>query len=192
MSDSEFLVKIEINVPPDIPLRERTALFAAEGARARQMAEDGTIVRLWRLAGTHHNWGLWSAPDPTALHAALTSLPLYPYQTITVIPLAVNANDPGFEADPVTRAAISSMECVGDYPFVDASGAMTGLARQRIADRLDLRPHPSGPVRDRVSLDFSDVLAMHDELTGRQWVTAHGGLGAVLERVHTALEDTPA
>jgi muconolactone D-isomerase len=90
----EFLVHIEVLWPPDGDATRRDALVAAEGARARELAEQGTIVRLWRIPGRWANWGLWSAADATALHAAISSLPLYPWLSVTVHPLAAHPSDP--------------------------------------------------------------------------------------------------
>ena len=52
------------------------------------------MKRLWRVPGRWANWGLWEAPDATALHEALNSLPLWPWMSIRVHPLARHPNDP--------------------------------------------------------------------------------------------------
>ncbi len=75
----EFLVHIDVLWPGDGDRAERERLVAAEGVRARELAEAGIIQRLWRIPGRWANWGLWAAPDATALHAAIASLPLYPW-----------------------------------------------------------------------------------------------------------------
>ena len=72
----------------------RTAATDAEGVRARELAATGTLVRLWRVPGERANWGIWSAHDADALHAALTSLPLWPWCEVTVHALARHPNDP--------------------------------------------------------------------------------------------------
>jgi muconolactone D-isomerase len=90
----EFLVNIEINWPPDADPDLREEIFARELARGRELAEAGIMKRLWRVPGRWANWGLWVAPDPTALHEALTSLPLWPWMDVTVHALATHVNDP--------------------------------------------------------------------------------------------------
>lgn len=70
------------------------SLYKQEAERARILAADGILQRLWRVPGRRANWGLWSAASPDELHAALSSLPLYPYLDITVHPLAKHPNDP--------------------------------------------------------------------------------------------------
>ena len=90
----EFLVHIEVGWPGDGDRAERDRLVAAEGARARELAAEGVIQRLWRIPGRWANWGIWVAPDATALHAAISSLPLYPWLSVEVHPLAAHPSDP--------------------------------------------------------------------------------------------------
>ena len=90
----EFLVNIEIEWPADGDPRRRDKLYAAELERGRELARQGIMKRLWRVPGRWANWGLWEAEDATALHAALSSLPLWPWMSIRVHPLARHDNDP--------------------------------------------------------------------------------------------------
>ena len=82
----EFLVHMEIGLPPEHP--EADALRAAEAERAGQLRTEGAIVRIWRIPGRTANVGIWEAPDATALHDFVSSLPLCPWLDITVTPLA--------------------------------------------------------------------------------------------------------
>ena len=88
----EFLVSIKI-LPPSGE-EESAKLYAAEATRARELADMGIIRRLWRVPGQRSNWGLWEAKDATALHKAISSLPLYPYMEVEVHPLAEHPSDP--------------------------------------------------------------------------------------------------
>ena len=90
----EYLVHIEVHWPPDNDPDELARLMVAERDRARELAADGVIKRLWRIPGRRANWGLWAAPDATALHAALSSLPFYPWLDIEVISVGAHPNDP--------------------------------------------------------------------------------------------------
>ena len=90
----EFLVNINIALPPGMASHERQELHAAEAVQAASLAAAGRLVRLWRIPGRTANWGLWRAADATELHDALTSLPLWPYMHIEVVPLARHPNDP--------------------------------------------------------------------------------------------------
>jgi muconolactone delta-isomerase len=90
----EFLVRIEVDWPPDVDPAEFARLTAAERARAQELTADGRIRRLWRIPGRWANWGIWEAPDATALHDALRSLPLFPRASIEVHALAAHPSDP--------------------------------------------------------------------------------------------------
>jgi muconolactone D-isomerase len=86
----EFLVSIEVRTPPDMDPDRLAALQSAEAARARELVEQGTLRRIWRIPGRRANVSLYEAPDPTALHAALTSLPLHPWLDVQVQALAIH------------------------------------------------------------------------------------------------------
>jgi muconolactone D-isomerase len=88
----EFLVSIKISPPSGE--EDSAKLYAAEATRARELADMGIIRRLWRVPGQRANWGLWEAKDATALHQAISSLPLYPYMEVNVHPLAEHPSDP--------------------------------------------------------------------------------------------------
>ncbi len=90
----EFLVNIEVGWPADGDPEELARLTAAERVRGLELAAEGVIQRLWRVPGRRANWGIWEAPDATALHAAISSLPFYPGLDVEVIPLAIHPTDP--------------------------------------------------------------------------------------------------
>lgn len=87
-SPVEFLVEIEIRLPPDLADERRRALLEAEFARGSDLAGAGVLRAIWRVPGRLANRGIWAAADATALHDALTSLPLWPYMEVSVTPLA--------------------------------------------------------------------------------------------------------
>lgn len=94
----EFLVEIEVRLPEGIRASDKAALLDAETERGVQLAEAGTLRAIWRIPGRRANCGIWSACDADALHAAITSLPLWPYLDVEVTPLAehpVSAACPG-------------------------------------------------------------------------------------------------
>lgn len=91
----EFLVQIEVRWPPDGDPEQLAQLTAAERLRGAELATAGTIRRMWRIPGRRANWGIWVAADATELHAALTSLPFFPWLDVEVHALAAHPNDPG-------------------------------------------------------------------------------------------------
>jgi muconolactone D-isomerase len=89
----EFLVEITIDLPPDLRDPEsprRAELIAAEQRRGVELREAGTIMRIWRVPGEMRNLGIWSAPDATRLHEAISSLPLWTWMRVDVTALGVH------------------------------------------------------------------------------------------------------
>ncbi len=84
----EFLVEIAVNLPPDIDSAKADALRKAEADRGAELYKSGVIKRVWRVPGRRAAVAIWQAPDATALHQALASLPLFPWLDIRVTPLA--------------------------------------------------------------------------------------------------------
>jgi muconolactone D-isomerase len=86
----EFLVRIEIRLPPEMTTEEREGLGTRELLRGQALRQSGNLVRIWRVPGRHANVGVWRATDATELHDLLTALPLFPWMTIDVQPLATH------------------------------------------------------------------------------------------------------
>lgn len=84
----DFLVEIEVNLPPGLDEAARTRLLNDELERGRTLADAGLLRAIWRVPGRLANRAIWTAVDATALHAGLVSLPLWPYMDVTVTPLA--------------------------------------------------------------------------------------------------------
>lgn len=89
----EFLVRFEINQPESMSNDERERLRGIERARAMELREQGILKRLWRVPGRREVIGLWEAPDATALHDALASLPMFPWIDARVEPLATHPQE---------------------------------------------------------------------------------------------------
>ena len=92
----EFLVNSQFVGVENIPTEERADLLLRERARARELTEQGHLLRMWRIPGRRANWGLWAAQNATELHAILESLPYWPYMQIDVHPMARHPVDPVF------------------------------------------------------------------------------------------------
>jgi muconolactone D-isomerase len=86
----EFLVRIEVGLPPDMPEDRRRQLLEAEAVRGRELIAAGSLVRIWRVPGRRANVSLYRAADATELHALIASLPLYPWLEVSVEALATH------------------------------------------------------------------------------------------------------
>jgi len=86
----EFLVRTELTSPLPEDSIEREALLARERAVGVELKRRGIISHIWRVPGRQANIAVMDVADATELHDVLTSLPLWPYTTVTVEPLAVH------------------------------------------------------------------------------------------------------
>ena len=86
----EFLVEIDVRLPDEMSAVEIARLVGAERERGALLRDQGKIKRIWRIPGRMRNVGIWEAEDATALHAAITSLPLARWLDVQVTPLAVH------------------------------------------------------------------------------------------------------
>ena len=83
-----FLVHMQVHIPLDADAEKIAALKADEKAMSQKLQHAGTWRHLWRVAGQYANYSVLDVESNDALHGVLTSLPLYPYMAIEVVPLA--------------------------------------------------------------------------------------------------------
>jgi len=67
---------------------------AREAERAKELAGQGHLRRLWMLPGHGRALGLWQAAGPAEMQAILRSLPLDPWMTVQTTPLSRHPSDP--------------------------------------------------------------------------------------------------
>jgi len=79
---------MDVRVPHDVDPDRFERLKAEEKARAQELQRAGAWRHLWRIAGQYANISVFDVPDHDALHAILSSLPLFPFMEIVVMPLA--------------------------------------------------------------------------------------------------------
>ena len=82
-----FMVKIDVELTPEMPQEQKDSLRKAENARACEMIEAGKMKRIFRIVGTTSNYGIWEADTLEELHANIGSLPLFPWLRVQVWPL---------------------------------------------------------------------------------------------------------
>ena len=94
----EFLTTMTTHVPEGTLEIEVDSIKAREAVRARELAAQGHLLRLWRPPVKPGEWrtlGLWSAEDESQLQELLASMPLHVWMTVKVTPLMPHPNDPG-------------------------------------------------------------------------------------------------
>jgi muconolactone delta-isomerase len=104
----EFLTTFTVTFPPDADQDEVDRARAGEAERTRELADEGTLVRLWMLAPEPGSWralGLWRTDDAAQLQTVITSLPLDRWMTTETTPLTAHPSDPA--ADPRPAGSIA-------------------------------------------------------------------------------------
>jgi muconolactone delta-isomerase len=96
---TEFLTTFVISIPAGTPAEEADVSEAREADRARELAGEGHLERLWRLAGPGQVLGLWRAADADDIQAILESLPLYDWMTVQTTTLTPHPSDPPLADD---------------------------------------------------------------------------------------------
>ena len=80
-----FHVRMDVRLPHDMPEALAAELKRVEKARAAELQQAGTWRHLWRIAGQYSNISVFDVQDIDELHAALSSLPLFPFMQIEVM-----------------------------------------------------------------------------------------------------------
>jgi muconolactone D-isomerase len=89
---------MNVKLPQAMPADEAATLKQAEKDLAQHLQREGKWRHLWRIAGQYANVSIFDVGSIDELHALLTSLPLFPYMQIEVMPLcrhpsSVRSND---------------------------------------------------------------------------------------------------
>jgi len=82
-----FHVEMDVRIPPELAPEIADRLRATERARSQELQRSGKWRHLWRIAGRYANISVFDVDDPAELHELLSTLPLFPYMTITVTAL---------------------------------------------------------------------------------------------------------
>ena len=82
-----FHVTMDVRTPHGLDPAELERLHAQEHDRAAELQRAGRWVHLWRVVGRNANVSIFRVDSPAELHAALESLPLFPFMEVTVTPL---------------------------------------------------------------------------------------------------------
>jgi muconolactone delta-isomerase len=92
---SEFLTRFALSMPSNTPEAAFDAATAQEAVSARALADDGHLIRLWRLPAYGGALGLWRAHEIAEMRSLLSSLPLDRWLTERITVLSPHPSDPG-------------------------------------------------------------------------------------------------
>jgi muconolactone delta-isomerase len=90
----EFLVTFSQFIPAGTPSRAIEDRKEQESARARQLAEQGNLERLWQLPGQGRALGLFRAENADEMRQILAELPLAEWLQIETTRLDIHPSDP--------------------------------------------------------------------------------------------------
>lgn len=88
-----FLVRMDVNLPVDMPSEEAAGIKAVEKAYSQDLQRQGKWRHIWRVVGEYSNYSVFDAESNEELHNMLSGLPLFPYMDISVTPLAKHPSD---------------------------------------------------------------------------------------------------
>jgi muconolactone delta-isomerase len=91
---AEFLTTFTLTVPAGTSSQDVDVTTAREADRARELAGQGQLLRLWTLPGQGGVLGLWHAHDTAGMQAILASPPLYAWMSVQTTPLTPHPSDP--------------------------------------------------------------------------------------------------
>jgi len=112
---TEFLVTFTPAAAEGTPAKAVAEATAREAERARELAGQGHLVRLWALPAEHgvsSVLGLWRADSEAEMQAILQALPLYPYLATRTTKLTPHPSDP---AAPGSRSLRVHERIGGDH-----------------------------------------------------------------------------
>jgi muconolactone D-isomerase len=103
-----YAVRMDVALPPDMDPAARDDLLAREKAYSQRWQRSGHWPHIWRCVGQYANLSVFAVDSNEQLHQILWGLPLFPYMSITVTPLAAHpsdiAQDPAHESTAQTPA----------------------------------------------------------------------------------------
>jgi muconolactone D-isomerase len=82
-----FHVRMDVNFPPAMPENQANELKKTEKEIAQGLQASGKWRHLWRIAGQYANVSVFDVDSVDELHALISTLPLFPYMQIHIMPL---------------------------------------------------------------------------------------------------------
>ena len=82
-----YHVRMDVNLPRDLPIEQANEIKAVEKAYSQELQQQGKWRHIWRITGQYSNISIFDVESNEELHNILQGLPLYPYMNIEVVPL---------------------------------------------------------------------------------------------------------
>lgn len=83
-----YHVVMDVNLPVDMPKGIVEDIKLLEKTYSQTLQREGKWRHIWRITGEYANISIFDVSSHDELHDILSNLPLFPYMTIKVTPLA--------------------------------------------------------------------------------------------------------
>ncbi len=83
-----YLVRMDVKIPDSLPKSEIEKIKLTEKEYSQNLQRAGKWLHLWRVVGEYANYSIFDVQSNDELHEILSGLPLFPFMTIAVTPLA--------------------------------------------------------------------------------------------------------
>ncbi|GAA0938619.1 muconolactone Delta-isomerase [Kribbella koreensis] len=88
-----FAVTMRVSLPTDLDPAVRDDILAREKAYSQELQRAGKWPHIWRIAGQYANLSIFDVDTNEELHQLLWNLPLFPYLSVDIQPLAEHPSD---------------------------------------------------------------------------------------------------
>jgi muconolactone D-isomerase len=88
-----FSVRMDVKIPLDMDPEAKAELLAEEKAYSQELQRKGEWQNIWRCVGEYANLSIFDVAGNERLHEILWGLPLFPYMTMDITPLAAHPSD---------------------------------------------------------------------------------------------------
>lgn len=88
----EFMVRMQVRLPPELDAAERDRLVSAERAYSQDLQRRGKIARIWRVSGQFANYCLFDVDSHEELHELISGLPMFGFIDTRVEALSRHPN----------------------------------------------------------------------------------------------------
>ena len=85
-----FMVHMIVDIPASLPAEEAARIKAEEKQYSQDLQRSGKWRNIWRIVGEYANISIFDVESNDELHDILSKLPLFPFMTIKVTPLATH------------------------------------------------------------------------------------------------------
>lgn len=83
-----YYFEFHVTVPQGMPPEQFQMLRDEERKIVHALQATGEMRHLWRVAGQFASMGIFDVTDHDRLHVVISTLPLFPYMSVRVVPLA--------------------------------------------------------------------------------------------------------